>query len=376
MFSALFLISAILLTLTLAAQALLKRQLRILPVLILTFSITTLLFLIGFYIEHTYPDRFLLLHPWALAWLVVPAAVLAASTALRSWFTPRINFPRTGITAYTGGLRATLTKWLCLGLNVAALGLIVLALARPVAIDRTTLPPTQGIDIMMVLDVSGSMSAQDFYPNRFVAAQKTAGDFIGKRLNDRIGLVVFAKNAMLAAPLTLDHQAVQELVASLYMGMINANATAIGDALGVAASHLKDSSAKSKIIVLLTDGSNNAGTIDPRLAAKAAASYAIKVYTIATASPPGSTLASSATEEIDEPLLLEIAKSTGGKFYRAKNELELQNIYDTINRLEKTQFEQTALTDRSDLYFPFVLAALALLLISFMLEKLFFIKVP
>ena len=144
----------------------------------------------------------------------------------------------------------------------------------------------------------------------------------------------------------------------------------------MAANHLKASKAKSKIIILLTDGDSNAGTISPQLAAKAAAAYGIRVYTIGTASAPGETLYSSAEDEINEGLMMEIADATGGKFYRAKNEAELEKIYDTINELEKTTFAPSSTVDRSDYYHPFLLLALACALAAYILEKLFLIKVP
>ena len=220
------------------------------------------------------------------------------------------------------------------------------------------------------------MGKNDFFPSRFVAAQKNAIRFIDKRFNDRIGLTVFAKNATLVAPLTLDHEALQELIHDLYIGIVDPNLTAIGDALGVAANHLKNSTAKSKIIVLLTDGSNNAGSVDPLLAAKAAATYGIKVYAIGTASPPQESIFSSLEDEIDEGLLMSIAKETGGAFYRAKNEQELQEIYNKINELEKTDFTQAARVSHYDIYRPFLLMGLLLLLIGFCLSKLIFIRIP
>ena len=181
---------------------------------------------------------------------------------------------------------------------------------------------------------------------------------------------------MLQAPLTLDHDALQEYLSTLYLGIVDPNYTAIGDALAVAANHLKDSKAKSKVVILLTDGDSNAGTITPQLAAKAAAAYGIRVYTVGTASAPGDSLYSSAEDEINEGLLMEIANETGGKFYRAKNEAELTQIYDMINELEKTEFTPSSTIDRKDAYQPFLWAALVLILLAFGLEKLIFIKVP
>lgn len=316
------------------------------------------------------------LYPWMFLLLFVPLAVLLGATVGRRLFTRQVAYPLTHLQVEQASLRVLLTRWLPLTLYSLCLVSMVIALARPVRVDRTVLPPTEGIDILLLMDVSASMQKQDFYPSRFVAAQKTAQNFISKRLSDRIGVVAFAKAALLQAPLTLDHEALQEYISSLYLGMVDPNFTAIGDGLAVAASHLKDSKAKSKVIILLTDGDSNAGTIEPLMAAKAAAAYGIRVYTIGTASAPGQNPYASAEDEINEGLLLEIATATGGKFYRAKNEAELARIYDTINELEKTEFTPSTTIHRADAYQTMLLWALVLLVAGLMAEKLFFIKVP
>lgn len=375
-FSTLFLLSLGGLIVSLLLQTFWNKWPRFQAGSVLFFFCCTVLLLLGMILERFYGNRFSFLQPIFLGLLVLPIIILILRVFNKRKFSAALPYPLTGQLPDYISLSAFLNKWLCLALTLTALSLFIIALARPVTVNTTKLPPTQGIDIMMIVDVSGSMSNQDFYPNRFVAAQKTAIDFIGKRYNDRIGLVTFARYASLAAPLTLDHEALQELVASLFLGIIDPNATAIGDALGLAANHLKESSAKSKIILFLTDGSNNAGVLDPMLAAKAAATYGFKVYTIATASPPGTTVFSSREDEIDEGLLMSIAKETGGEFYRAKNELELQDIYNKINEMETTDFTQTALISRSDVYRPFLIAGLVLLLVALFLRKLIFIKVP
>ena len=371
-----FLISVGLLLLALGANLFVKRAPKTMAVVLAACAVLTLVSLAGLLFERLSGGRAEFLHPWAFLLLIVPFAVFLAQTVFRGAFARRIAYPMTHLMVEQSSLRVLCTRWLPTALYSAALLLMVVALARPVRVDRTVLPPTEGIDIILLMDVSASMQKQDFYPNRFVAAQQTASRFISKRFNDRIGLVVFAKQAMLQAPLTLDHEALQEYLSTLFLGIVDPNYTAIGDALGVAANHLKDSKAKSKIIILLTDGDSNAGTISPQLAAKAAAAYGIRVYTIGTASAPGETLYSSAEDEINEGLMMEIADATGGKFYRAKNEAELEKIYDTINELEKTTFAPSSTVDRSDYYHPFLLLALACALAAYILEKLFLIKVP
>ncbi len=376
MFNSFFLISLAGLIISLLASIFLRRFARITGAAILLFTCTSILLLGGVIAEKITHGHFSFLQPTFLFLLLLPVLIFVLKLFCKQVFTKSIAYPLTHLFPSGLSFTALANRYLPFLLSLAALSLFIIALARPVAINTTKLPPTQGIDIMMIIDGSASMSNQDFFPNRFVAAQKTAINFISKRFNDRIGLVVFARDVALSAPLTLDHDALQELVASLFVGIVNPQLTAIGDAVAVAAKHLKDSSAKSKVILLLTDGSNNAGTVDPILAAKSAAAYGIKVYTIATASPPGTNVFSSAEDEIDEGLLMNIAKETGGEFYRAKNELELQTIYDKINELEKTDFTQTDIVSRTDVYRPFLLVGLILLLLAFVLRKLIFIKVP
>ncbi len=371
-----FIISVGLLLAALGVNLFVKRATKTMTVLIAGFSALTLVSLAGLVLGRLAGKNAEFLHPWAFLLLVFPFAVFLAQTVFRGAFARRIAYPMTHLMVEQSSLRVLFTRWLPVTLYTAALLFMVVALARPVRVDRTVLPPTEGIDIMLIMDVSASMQKQDFYPSRFVAAQQTAARFISKRFNDRIGLVAFAKQAMLQAPLTLDHDALQEYLSTLFLGILDPNFTAIGDALGVAANHLKDSKAKSKIIILLTDGDSNAGTISPQLAAKAAAAYGIRVYTIGTASAPGESIYSSTEDEINEGLMMEIADATGGKFYRAKNEAELTKIYDTINELEKTQFSPSSTVNRSDFYHPFLLLALACTLAAFILEKLFLIKVP
>lgn len=371
-----FLIVCALLIAVLLTSLFFKQNGKILGVLLWGLGSLATVLLAGLVFQRTLGQKAAFVNPWALLLLVLPVGLVALKVLWPKTQQPRLAYSRTQPALQAASSRAVLTQWLPTALYTAALVLWILALARPVLLHRTTIPPTQGVDIMLVMDASASMQRQDFYPNRFTAAIRTADKFIQKRVNDRIGLVVFSRRAMLQAPLTLDHEAVRDLLSSLYLGMIDPNYTAIGDAVGVAMSHLKDSQAKSKIIILLTDGASNAGTIDPRLAAQAAASYGIKLYTIATASPPGSGAYSSQEEEIDEGLLMEMAKTAGGQFYRAKNEMELATIYDKINELEKTTFTSDIRTNQSDFYLPFILAGLLLLGVGLLLEKLFLIRIP
>ncbi|MBQ3666646.1 MAG: VWA domain-containing protein [Elusimicrobiaceae bacterium] len=315
-------------------------------------------------------------YPWALVLLILPVLLLVFKAGRHGSEARQINYPLIHLQFKSGSLRLLLTRWLPTLAYALAITLLVIALARPVKVDRTQLPPTEGVDIILLMDASASMQQKDFEPNRFVASQLTAKRFVEKRPSDRIGLVVFAKQAMLQAPLTLDHEALQAYISAMYLGMIDANYTAIGDALGVAANHLKDSKAKSKIIILLTDGDSNAGTITPLMAAKAAASYGIRVYTIGAASAPGQTMYSSQEDEINEGLLLEIAQTTGGQFYRAKDTQQLNDIYNTINELEKTKFTPQVTVHMQDEFTPFIMLAIVVLGAAVILEKLLLIRIP
>ena len=360
----------------LLASLFVKQGGKVWSVLLATFGLLLLVSIGALLFSRFLSGHLEFLHPWAFLLLLFPFAVFIAHGIIRSGFTRALPYSMTHLQIEQDSLRVLFTRWLPMLCYTAALLLMVVALARPVRIDRSVLPPTEGIDIMLLMDVSASMQKTDFYPNRFVAAQQTAKRFIDKRLSDRIGIVVFAKSALLQAPLTLDHEALQEYISSMYLGMVDPNYTAIGDGLGVAANHLKDSKAKSKVIILLTDGDSNAGTIEPLLAAKAAAAYNIRVYTIGTASAPNDHPYSNQADEINEGLLLEIAQRTGGKFYRAKNENELEKIYETINELEKTEFAPSTIISRTDTYQPLLLLALGMLLLGLVVEKIFFIKVP
>ncbi len=315
-------------------------------------------------------------HPWVLVLLVIPLGILVFKLLGGGTAGRRLAYPLVHIKLEQTSTRLLLTRILPVCLYACTLALLIIALARPVKLDRSQLPPTQGVDIILLMDASASMQQQDFEPNRFVASQLTAKRFVEKRPSDRMGLVVFAKQAMLQAPLTLDHESLQAYISAMYLGMIDANYTAIGDALGVAANHLKDSKAKSKIIILLTDGDSNYGTIDPVMAAKAAAAYNIRIYTIGAASAPGQTAYSNPKDEINEALLMEIAQATGGQFYRAQNAVQLAQIYDKINELEKTTFTPPSILYAQDRFAPWLWAALVVLALAIILEKLLLIRIP
>jgi Ca-activated chloride channel family protein len=277
-------------------------------------------------------------------------------------------------------------RWLPSALLYLGLFLGIVALARPQTLLKGEAARAKGIDIMVVLDTSGSMRAIDFKPlDRMGAAKRAVKNFISKRQYDRIGLVVFAGVSLLQCPLTLDYAALLDFLDQVDVGMTTTENTAIGTAIATACNHLKRSTAKSRILVLVTDGRSNAGEIDPLTAAKAAQSLGIKIYTIGVAirgqsfipvdTVFGKQLAPIA-EDLDEPTLQEIAQTTEGRYFRATSPRELEQIYGEIDRLEKSEVKGPAPVEYKDRYFPWLMAAMILLTIGFALELVAMRTVP
>ena len=260
-------------------------------------------------------------------------------------------------------------------LRLLALVLLITALARPQTVDVSTkTKTTRGIDIVMAIDVSGSMRAEDLRPNRLEALKRVASEFILERPNDRIGLVEYAGESYTKTPITSDKAIVLRSLKEINFNTLLEDGTAIGTGLGTAVNRLKDSKAKGKVIILLTDGVNNSGFIDPKIASELAAEYDIKVYTIGLgtngmAMYPAMTRNGTVQRirvqvEIDEELLKEIAKVTGGKYFRATNNSKLAEIYDEINKLEKTEIEEFKFYNYEEKYRFLVLMAGLLLLLE------------
>ena len=263
-------------------------------------------------------------------------------------------------------------------LRFLTLALILIALARPQSSSTEENIKTYGIDMVISMDVSLSMLAQDFKPNRLEAAKNTAAQFIENRSEDRIGLVIFGGESFTQVPITTDHKIVQSQLAKIKYGLI-ADGTAIGMGIGTAVNRLKDSESESKVVILLTDGVNNTGLIDPKTAAELAVSFGIKIYTIGIGSsgeaytplypkPDGTFEYGYYPVEIDEALLQEIAQQTGGKYYRAKSTDALESIYAEIDQLEKTEIETSQTVKTKELFYPFVGFALLLLFVEQLLK--------
>ena len=285
--------------------------------------------------------------------------------------------------SHAGNFLAAL-RWL-------VLAIFIVALAQPRLSKSTTEVKASGVDIVIALDMSGSMISEDFVVkgervNRFNMARSVLKNFIDKRPNDRIGLVVFATQAYIATPLSLDHDFLQENLDRLEIGAIDQNSTAIGDGLGTAVNRLRDLKAKSKIVILATDGQNNSGKLDPLLAAEAAAAVKVKVYTVGIGEQGSAPMPvfmggqkvgyQNVPVDVDEATLQKIADKTGGKYYRADNAEKFQQIYNEIDKLEKTEASVKKYTEYKELFPWFVAAGLALLLLEFVLSQTTFRRLP
>ena len=279
-----------------------------------------------------------------------------------------------------GSLFWTVLKHCLFGFRTLALVLIIVAMARPQSVDVSTkTKKTRGIDIVMAIDVSASMLAKDLKPNRLEALKDVAGKFIARRPNDRIGLVEYAGESYTRTPVTSDKNIIFNSLKEIKYNTIITGGTAIGMGLATAVNRIKDSKAKSKIIILLTDGVNNSGFIDPLTASELASEYGIKTYTIGLGSNGmalspvairnGKIQYSRIQVEIDEKLLKEIAHGTGGKYFRATNNKKLEEIYAEINQLEKTEIEEFKYYNYEEKFRPLVLWALVLLAFEFLLRN-------
>ncbi len=271
-------------------------------------------------------------------------------------------------------------------LRCCALAAIVVALARPqTTTTHDATSKAEGIDIAFAIDISGSMLARDFSPDRMEAAKETASRFISARPNDRMALVVFAGESFTQSPLTTDRNTLQGLLAGIHVGMVE-DGTAIGNGLATAINRLRDSEAVSRVIVLLTDGVNNSGQIAPMTAAEIAKTFGIRVYTIGvgtrgTAPSPaydamGRLVFVDAPVEIDEEMLSEIAAMTGGEYFRATDNNSLQNIYAKIDTLERSKIEVEGGIERHELFALWALIALACLVLEFLVDRILIRRLP
>lgn len=269
-------------------------------------------------------------------------------------------------------------------LRLLALALLIIALSRPQDFTSGTNVNTEGIDIAMVLDISGSMLAEDFKPNRLEAAKQVIDKFVEGRISDRIGLVIFSRDAFTQCPLTIDYAVLRNLLREIRSGMLQ-DGTAIGNAIANGVNRLKDSDSKSKVIILVTDGVNNAGEIDPLSAAEIARTFGIRIYAIGVGTrgeapypiqTPFGIRYQMVPVEIDEVLMKQIAEITGGQYFRATNNRTLEEIYNRIDKMEKTKIEITSYRSARELYFSWLAAAFIFLIIEVGLSKTILRKLP
>lgn len=327
-------------------------------------------------ITFAHPELFFLL-------LLIPA--------LAAWFFLRKRWNQADLQISTNqpfqNVRTAWKIYLNYGLYIIrliAIALVIIAMARPqTSLSRQDIT-VEGIDLIIALDISGSMLAMDFKPDRLEASKDVAMEFIDGRPNDRIGLVVFSGESFSQCPLTTDHTVLKNLFRDIKSGMID-DGTALGDGLATAVSRLKESKAVSKVIILLTDGVNNMGAVDPRSAAEIAKLFGIRIYTIGVgtigmAPYPFQTLYGTQVQpvevKIDEPLLQEIARMTDGKYFRATSNSKLREIYGEIDKMEKSKIDVTEFRRKKEEFTPLILLALILIGIELILRFTVFRNIP
>jgi Ca-activated chloride channel family protein len=317
--------------------------------------------------------------PW-IHWTLLLLVPMVALYALHTWRKGTMVRLSTLYALVHGPMDLlALFRPLPFALGICGLGLLVLALARPQSDDNWQEEQREGIDIVIALDVSASMLAKDLRPDRLEASKRVAVEFIEGRPNDRIGLVVYEGEAFTQCPITTDHRVLKELFSGVQSGLIDGG-TAVGTGLATALNRLRDSEAKSKVVILLTDGVNNAGTVQPNDAAQIAEQLGIRVYTIGvgtrgkalspvTRYPTGQYRYDYVDVEIDEKTLRNIADRTGGKYFRATDEQKLKEIYTEIDRLEKTRIKVTEHRSKQEEFFPFALWGGVLVLLGLILDR-------
>ncbi len=316
--------------------------------------------------------------PLVLAALVLVPLLIAWAVVRQRRRASTLLFPGVALAREAAGRRSRGAGAILHVLRLLCLSLLVVAMARPQfgRVERQTY--SEGIDIMLVLDVSLSMQANDFYPNRLERAKEVMKEFIGERVGDRMGLVIFGTEAASLVPLTLDHGVLRGFVDRVNFRIVDGNSTAIGMGLSTALSKVRDSKAKSKVVILLTDGENNAGRIAPLVAAEAAKALGIRVYTIGVGSDArGVDVFGMQVEPgIDEETLTKIAEITGGLYFRATDNDKLARIFQQIDKLEKTRVESTQFDNFNELA-PYVSAfALLLLGVELLLRNTRYLKIP
>ncbi len=320
-----------------------------------------------------------------LLWLLVLVPILVFLYLYRDNF-GSIKISSAGNLAGIGISWKEILRHVLFAFKMIAIALLIVVLARPQSKTSWKNITTEGIDIVLAMDISASMLAKDFKPNRLEAAKSVAMDFIDARPSDRIGLVIFSGESFTQCPLTTDHAIIKNLMSDIHTGMV-ADGTAIGMGLATSVSRIKDSKAKSKVIILMTDGVNNMGAVSPQTAADIAKAFGIRVYTIGVGTigkayapvamyPNGQYVYDYVPVDLDENMLKGISEETGGKYFRATNESKLASIYKEIDKLEKTIVEERKHTRRKEEFFPFALTAGILLLVNFTVKNTLLKSLP
>ena len=323
-------------------------------------------------------------YPWVLYFLIIVPLMLVWYWLKGKQKQPSITYSSLGIFGNIAFSWRERFRHIPIILRALAVALLIVALARPQNFSSGENIYTEGIDIAMVLDISGSMLAEDLKPNRIEAAKAVIDNFIKGRTSDRIGLVIFARDSFTQCPLTVDYNVLLNLLSQVKSGMIE-DGTAIGNAIANGVNRLKDSKAKSKIIILLTDGVNNSGEVDPVFAAQIAKTFGIRIYTIGVGTKgeapypvqtPFGIRYQMIPVEIDENVLRQISNITGGEYFRATDNRTLQAIYDKIDKLEKSKVEITSYRNAKELFYGWLGAGLVLLVLEVGLSKSIFRRLP
>lgn len=320
------------------------------------------------------------LQPLYLWFLLIIPAVLAWKYFAAKRDKATVVYPGTAeLFGDTKSLRTRLSFLPAL-LRYLGLASIIIAIARPVSYTSGENIDTEGIDIVLVLDISGSMLAEDFKPNRLDAAKDLTKEFVMARQTDRIGLVIFSRDAFTQCPLTVDYKVLTDQLRAVKSGMIE-DGTAIGNAITNGVNRLKDSDAKSKVLILLTDGVNNAGEVDPITATEIAKTFGVRIYTIGIGTvgeapypfiTPFGKQYQMVPVQIDDAMLTKIASQTGGKYFRATGNKKLEGVYKEIDKLERSIIEVTSYRNKTEHFYPFAIAALLLVFFEFLLGRTYF----
>ncbi len=305
------------------------------------------------------------------------------------WYRHKKDYPDIQVSGTEGfdSSKRSIKQYLYFGMYVLralAIGLLIIALARPQTTSSRQDVTIEGIDIVLALDVSSSMLAMDLKPDRLEAAKEVASEFISGRANDRFGLVIFSGETFTQAPLTTDHAVIKNLFGNIKSGMIE-DGTAIGDGLATSVNRLKESKAVSKVIILLTDGVNNMGSLDPLSSAEIAKMFGVRIYTIGVGSEgnapypvqtPFGRQVQYMEVKIDEALLQQVAELTDGRYFRATSNQKLREIYDEIDKLEKSKIDVTEFKKKKEEFLPFALLAFLLITVEVLLRNTVFRSSP